>query len=74
MMSWLAEHAWLVPLLLNIILSLPFLWTLVNPGNGPDGAAEASFGFIIMIGGTAIVWGLYLVYFILAAIYVGLQT
>jgi hypothetical protein len=45
-----------VLILLNFLVIAPFLWTLLSPGNGPDGAAEASFTFFMGVFGTVIIW------------------
>ena len=51
-MTWIA-------VVLSLLVIAPFIWTLINPGNGPDGAMEASFTFFIGVFGTAIIWGCY---------------
>lgn len=48
-----------IPILLNLLVVAPFLWTVVYPGNGPDGAMEASLVFFFGIAGTVIIWGGY---------------
>lgn len=48
-----------IPVLLNVLVVTPFLWTLLYPGSGPDGAMEASFTFFIGLFWTAIIWGCY---------------
>lgn len=49
-MTWIA-------VILNLLVIAPFVWTLFFPGNGPDGAMEASMLFFFGVSGTVIIWG-----------------
>lgn len=48
-----------IPILLNLLVVAPFAWTVFSPGNGPDGAMEASMLFFFGVAATATIWGIY---------------
>lgn len=66
-MTWIANHSWIVPLVLNVVLLGLALWLMPPIGEGgPDKAAEMTMLVMIAVFGTLAIWGMFGAYHLFA--------